>query len=103
MTINMVENIKKTMGWCPNVYAGHASMAMPEIEIKNLKASWFKAGKNLCSKDIEILLIALVWASVILAISNVLRGTIYMNQILPILGGGSFASILITSNMRKKK
>ncbi len=61
----------------------------------------FKTGKNLCSKNVEILLIAVIWASVILAISSILSGTPYMNQILPILGGGSFASILILRNIKK--
>ncbi len=102
MTINAVESIKKMMGWCPNIHTGHVGTPMPEVGIKNLEAAWFKTGKNLCSKDIEILLIAITWASVILAISSILRGTTYMNQILPILGGGSFASILILSNIRKK-
>ncbi len=101
--MNLTATIRKIMGWCPNIHTGHVGTPMPEIEIKNSGTSWFKTGKNLCSKDVEILLIAVIWASVILAISSILRRTIYMNQILPILGGGSFASILILRNIRKKK
>lgn len=103
MMMNLTATIRKMMGWCPNVHTGHVGTTMPEIDIKNLEKPWLKPGKNLCSKDVEVLLIAVIWVSVILGISSILRGTAYMNQILPILGGGSFASILILNTIRKKK
>jgi hypothetical protein len=42
-----------------------------------------------------LLALAIVWAAVIFASAGVLRGTPYWDSMLPILGGGAAASILI--------
>ena len=102
MTITNIEKIRKLMGWCPNVNTKNTGMIMPEMEIRNSILQWQRIKKNLCSGNTEVILIALIWVSVIFAISTVLEGTQYMNRVLPILGGGSFACILISNNIRKK-
>jgi hypothetical protein len=100
--MNVLENIRKTMGWCPQVSTGTARILTPEVDIKNLGVPELKREK-FCSGGIEIIAIAVIWASVILAISSILDGTPYMSRISPILSGGAFASILILYNLRKKK
>ncbi len=101
--MNVLENIRKTMGWCPQVSTETAGMLTPEVEIKNLGVPDLKKRKKICSGGTEIIAIAVIWASVILAVSSILDGTPYMGRILPVLSGGSFASILIMYNLRKKK
>ncbi|VVB95695.1 Uncharacterised protein [uncultured archaeon] len=102
MTTTDIEKKRKLMGWCPNVNTKTAGIIVPEMEIKDSILPWQRIKKNLCSGNTEVILIALIWASVIVAISTILEGTQYMNRVLPILGGGSFASILILNNIRKK-
>lgn len=103
ITMNVMENIRKTMGWCPQVSTRTAGVLTSEVEIKNLGVPELKMRKKFCSEGVEIIAIAVIWASVILAISYILDGTPYMGRILPILSGDSFASILILNNLRKKK
>lgn len=102
MTTIDIGKIRKLMGWCPNMNAKTAGLIVPEMEIKNSVLPWQRIKKNFCSGNIEVILIALIWVSIILAISAILEGTQYMNRVLPILGGGSFACILIVNNIRKK-
>ncbi len=102
MMINDLDKMRKLMGWCPNVNTKAAGIIMPEMEIRNSVLQWQRIKKNLCSGNTEVILMAFIWASVIVAISTILEGTQYMNRVIPILGGGSFSSILILNNMRKK-
>ncbi len=102
MTTINVEKIKKLTGWCPSMNTKTAGIMAHEMDIKNPVLPWQRIKKNFCSGNIEVILIALIWISVILAISTILEGTYYMNRVLPILGGGSFACILILDTIRKK-
>ena len=91
--MNVLENIRKTIGWCPQVNTRTAGILTPEVEMRNLGVPELKKRKKFCSEGIEIIAIAVIWASVILAISSILDGTPYMSRISPILSGGAFASI----------
>ena len=42
---------------------------------------------------------AIVWGAVIIGVSLVLRGTGFMNKVLPILGGGAGFSVVILSGI----
>ena len=46
--------------------------------------------------------VAIVWAAVIFASSVILRGTPYWGKLLPILGGGAIATIIVMSGTRRK-
>ena len=47
--------------------------------------------------------IAIVWAAVIFASAVVLKGTPFWGQMIPILGGGAAACILIVGALRKRR
>ncbi len=83
--------------------SAHAQSLNVNPAWKNRGLVELKKRKKFCSEGIEIIAIVVIWALVILAISNVLDGTPYMSRISHILSGGSFASILILYNLRKKK
>lgn len=51
---------------------------------------------------LAIIAIAIIWASVIIATAMVLAGTPYFPQLLPILGGGSAASIIILGGISRQ-
>jgi len=62
--------------------------------------------KNSAKSKLGIFIIAnaIVWGVVILAVSNILKGTDLMSKISPIMAGGSFfSSILLPTIMIKKK
>ncbi len=46
--------------------------------------------------------IAIIWAAVILASATILKGTPHWGQMLPILGGGAAACIIISSRVPKQ-
>jgi len=46
--------------------------------------------------------VAIVWAAVIFASSVVLKGSPYWGKMLPILGGGAAASIIILGGTQRK-
>jgi hypothetical protein len=47
--------------------------------------------------------LAIVWAAVILACAAVLRGTGYWDKLLPIVGGGAAAHIVILGGFLRRK
>jgi len=47
--------------------------------------------------------VAVIWAAVIFAVSNVLTGTEYAGRVLRILGGGAAACIILLGGLRLKK
>ncbi len=51
--------------------------------------------------DWTIIAIAIIWAAVIVAASMVLAGTPYWGQMLPILGGGAAATIIVLGGTRR--
>ena len=52
---------------------------------------------------LAIILVAVIWAVVIFAAAGVLKGTPYWARLLPILGGGAAATIIILGGIRAKK
>jgi hypothetical protein len=50
----------------------------------------------------SIIAVAIVWAAVILATSAVLEGTDYFSKLIPILGGGAAATLIILGGARKR-
>ncbi len=53
--------------------------------------------------DAGIIGVAIIWAAVLAASAIVLKGTPYFSQMLPILGGGSAASIIVLGASRTQK
>jgi len=49
--------------------------------------------------QLAVIVIALIWAAVIIAISMVLDGAPQLSRALPILGGGAAASIILLGGM----
>lgn len=47
--------------------------------------------------------VAIVWAAVIIACAVVLKGSGYFSQLIPILGGGAAASIIVVSGGCKNR
>lgn len=62
-----------------------------------------KRKSSMTKSALAIILVAVIWAAVIFAAAGVLRGTPYWEQLLPILGGGAAATIIILGGTRPKK
>jgi len=52
---------------------------------------------------IAILLTALIWAAVIFAADIALKDTGYMGRLIPILGGGAAASIILLGGLLRRE
>ncbi len=61
--------------------------------------------KNYSRKKINMFIIAnaIVWGAVMILTSLVLRGTDYMDNLIPILGGGAGLSVVILSALLLRK
>lgn len=63
--------------------------------------------KKVMSSEIKlgifIIANAIVWGVVILAVSNILKGTDLMSKISPVLSGGSFFSVILLPVIMIKK
>ncbi len=53
--------------------------------------------------DLSIVAVSIIWASVIFAAAVVLNDTPYLGQMLPILGGGAGATIVVLGGARQAK
>ena len=53
-------------------------------------------------KGSRIIANALLWATVIIVIASTLQGSGYLQQVLPILGGGATVSLLLTIQPKNK-
>jgi hypothetical protein len=52
---------------------------------------------------IAIIVTALIWVSVILAADLSLQGTGYMGRLIPILGGGAAATIILLGGLLRRQ
>jgi len=52
---------------------------------------------------IRILGNSLIWATVIIATASALKGTAYLHQILPIMGGGAVGTMILSFGANKTK
>jgi hypothetical protein len=52
---------------------------------------------------IAIIVTALIWAAVILAVDISLRGTRYMGRLIPIDGGGMAATIILLGGLLRRQ
>jgi hypothetical protein len=52
---------------------------------------------------IAIIVTALIWAAVILAADISLEGTGYMGRLIPILGGGAAATIILLGGLLRRQ
>ncbi|MCB2172936.1 hypothetical protein KQH65_09390 [archaeon] len=46
---------------------------------------------------------SLIWATVIIATASALKGTAYLHQILPIMGGGAAGTLILSLGANKTK
>ena len=54
------------------------------------------------SSGVAIIALAIIWAAVIFASAVVLKGTPYFGKMLPILGGGAGASIVVVGGSLRR-
>ena len=64
-----------------------------------------KTGKNTEKQDNKtsprLLGATIIWALVILTTASTLRGTTYLTQILPVLGGGAATNIILLTSRKQ--
>ncbi|MCL5962452.1 MAG: hypothetical protein M1358_24590 [Chloroflexi bacterium] len=53
--------------------------------------------------QVGIIGVAIIWPAVIVASDLVLQGTPYMAKMLPVLGGGAAASIIMLGGLSRRK